>query len=73
MAGLFVSTVVEVPRSEYEKLVRESEQLAVIKNVLMNSKYPSTEEIKIILDLKEVIDKPTMSFEEMLGEKEGEE
>ena len=68
-----VFTTVNVPKPEYEDLVRDSEQLAIVKNLLGSGRYVSTDDLKIILGLKEVIDKPTMSLKEMLEEKEGEE
>lgn len=75
MAGLFVSTVVEVPRAEYEILIRESERNNIIRNLLTKSKYVSTDDLKVVLDVEEPprgCEKPK-TFEEMLGEKEGEE
>ena len=53
MAGLFVSQVVEVPRAEYEKLVRESERNNIIRNMVQKKEYFSTEDLKTILEVEE--------------------
>lgn len=53
MAGLFASPVVEVPRPEYEKLVRESERNDIIRSLVHKNKYISTEDLKTILDVEE--------------------
>lgn len=68
-----VIATVSVPKSEYEELVRDSERLAIVKNMLTNSKYVSTVDMKIILDIENVDDKPIKTFEEVLREKEGDE
>jgi len=66
-----VIATVSVPKSEYEELVRDSEQLAIVKNVIANSKYVSTDDLKIILDIERGDDETIKSFEEMLRGKEG--
>jgi len=45
--------VVTVTNREYEKLIRESEQLATVKKLLEKNDYVSTGELKTILDIKE--------------------
>lgn len=78
MAGLFGSAV-EVPRTEYTKLIRESEQLDMVRRLLKKNKYVSIEDLKIILCVedeeapkgeKQQEEKPEKqySFEELLGE-----
>lgn len=66
---------VTVPKPEYEELVRDSEQLAIIRRMVSKGKYFCQEDLKAILDVEEPprgCEKPK-TFEEMLGEKEGEE
>lgn len=41
-----------VPRKEYEKLLRESEQLAIIKRYIEVSTYPSVDDIRITLGIE---------------------
>lgn len=41
--------VVEVPKEEYEQLLRESERLAMVRRYLERSEYPSTYDIKLIV------------------------
>lgn len=68
-----IVVTVSVPKPEYEELVRDSEQLSTVKKLLVNGKYVSTEDLKIILDIERDDNKPIKSLKEMLGEKEGEE
>lgn len=62
MAGLTDGfATVTVPKPEYKSLVKDSEQLAVIRRMVSRGKYFCQEDLKAILD----IDEPQ--------EKEGEE
>ena len=73
MASLLVSAAIEVPRTEYTKLVKESEQNDVIRRLLQKNKYISTEDLKTILRVEdEAAPNEVIAFEELLGEKEGE-
>ena len=42
---------VTVPKNEYERLVRDSEQLSIITNYVERSEYISHKELKILLDI----------------------
>ena len=39
LAGLFTSTIVEIPKLEYTELIRESEQNDTIRRLLQKNKY----------------------------------
>lgn len=41
-----------VPRKEYEKFLRESEQLAIIKRYIEEREFPSAEDIRLILGVE---------------------
>lgn len=45
--------VVTVTNREYEKLIRESEQLATVKKLLEANDYVSSGDLRTILDIKE--------------------
>lgn len=49
MASLFT----EIPKCEYEKLIRESEQLTIVKKLLEKNDYVSSGDLRTILDIKE--------------------
>ncbi|MBQ8279524.1 MAG: hypothetical protein IJZ23_06755 [Roseburia sp.] len=54
MAGITdVLATVTVPKSEYEELIRKSEQNDIIKSLLRKNKYVSIEDLKVILDMEE--------------------
>lgn len=54
MASLIDSvTSFSVSAEKYEKLIRESEQLATVKKFLEANDYISSGELKTILDIKE--------------------
>ncbi|MBQ8279585.1 MAG: hypothetical protein IJZ23_07065 [Roseburia sp.] len=42
-----------VPKSEYEELIRKSEQNGIIKGLLKKNKYVGQEDLKVILDMEE--------------------
>lgn len=44
---------VTISKSEYEQLVRDSEQLSIITNYVKNCKYASSSDIKVLLDVQE--------------------
>ena len=46
-------TTISVPKSEYEELIRESEQNRIIRSLLGKNRYVSTEDLKVILDVEE--------------------
>ena len=46
-------TTVSVPKNEYERLVRDSEQLSIITNYVQRSDYITHTELKILLDITE--------------------
>lgn len=48
-----VFITVEVPKIEYETLIRESEQIAMIRNMLQKNRYVSTDDLKAILNISE--------------------
>lgn len=48
-----VVATVSVPKSEYEELVRDSEQLAVIRRMVSRGKYFCQEDLKAVLDVEE--------------------
>ena len=56
-----VIATVSVPKPEYEELVRDSEQLAVVRRMVRKNKYIGQEDLKAVLDV------------EVSQEKEGEE
>lgn len=74
MAGLFTSTIVEIPKLEYTELIRESEQNDTIRRLLQKNKYISMEDLKTILCIedeeapKEEKPEKQYSFAELLGE-----
>ena len=43
--------IVEVPKAEYEKLVRCAEKVAAVERYIARSSYPNTSEIEAILDI----------------------
>lgn len=43
----------EITATKYERLVRESEQLATVKKLLEKKEYVSSDDLKTILDIKE--------------------
>lgn len=44
-------TMVEVPMSEYEELVRNSERIAAVKRLLAANEYISTKDVAALLDI----------------------
>lgn len=48
-----VIATVSVPKPEYEELIRESEQLAIIRRMMSRGKYFCQEDLKAILDVEE--------------------
>lgn len=52
--GLFDIPTVEIPKAEYETLIRESEQVAVIKGLLVKSEYVSTGDLRVILNVEKL-------------------
>ena len=48
-----VIATVSVPKPEYEELIRESEQLAIIRRMMSRGKYFCQEDLKAILDIEE--------------------
>ena len=78
MAGLFASMAVEIPRTEYAELLRESEQLNTIRNLVKKKQYISMEDLKTILCIEdeeapeEEKSEKQCSFAELLGEEGGE-
>lgn len=48
-----VIATVSVPKSEYEELVRDSEQLAVVIRMVRKNKYIGQEDLKAVLDIEE--------------------
>lgn len=52
MASLFDIATVTIPQKEYEKLVRENEQIGIIKRLLAKSEYISTGDLRVILNVE---------------------
>ena len=52
-----VFTTVTIPKTEYEELVRDSERIAIVKNLLKKDKYGLTGDLKVILNIEESEDK----------------
>ena len=48
-----VIATVSVPKPEYEELVRDSEQLAIVRRMVCKGKYFCQEDLKAILDVEE--------------------
>jgi len=48
-----VIATVSVPKPEYEELVRDSEQLAVVRRMVRKNKYIGQEDLKAVLDIEE--------------------
>ena len=42
---------VTVPKSEYEELIRESEQLKTVKRMLQKESYVSTDDLRTIVNV----------------------
>lgn len=61
--GLFDIPTVTIPIKEYETLIRESEQVAIIKGLLVKSEYISTGDLRVILN----VEKPEEGKEENNG------
>ena len=54
MTGLSdVFATVTVPKTEYEELIRVSEQNEIIKSMLRKNEYISTGDLKVILNVDE--------------------
>lgn len=47
-----IVVTVQVPKPEYEELVRESNTLRIIENYIQESKYASIETVKCILGIE---------------------
>ena len=47
-----IVVTVQVPKPEYEELVRESNTLRIIENYIQEAKYPSIETVKCILGIE---------------------
>ena len=43
---------VTIPKTEYEELVRDSEQLTTIRRMVSRGKYFCQEDLKVILDVE---------------------
>ena len=52
-----VFTTVTIPKTEYEERVRDSERIAIVKNLLKKDKYGLTGDLKVILNIEESEDK----------------
>lgn len=53
MAGLTdIIATVTVPKPEYETLIRESEQIDIIKSMLRKNEYVSTGDLRVILNVE---------------------
>lgn len=52
-----VLATVTIPKPEYEELVRDSERIAIVKNLLKKDKYGLTGDLKVILNIEESEDK----------------
>ena len=52
-----VLATVTIPKTEYEELVRYSERLAIVKNLLKKDRYGLTGDLKVILNIEESEDK----------------
>ena len=46
-----VFVTVEVPKIEYEELIRESEQLKAVKRMLQKDSYVSTDDLRAIVNV----------------------
>jgi len=46
-----VFITVEVPKIEYEELIRESEQLKAVKRMLQKESYVSTDDLRTIVNV----------------------
>lgn len=46
-----VFVTVEVPKIEYEELIRESEQLKTVKRMLQKDSYVSTDDLRTIVNV----------------------
>lgn len=44
--------IIEVPKSEFEKLVRASERIATVERYVKSASYVSADDILSILDIK---------------------
>lgn len=45
--------IVELQKAEYDKLLRDSERIEIIKRMYANNDYVSTKDIATVLDIKE--------------------
>ena len=61
-----------VSKLEYEILIRDHERLSIVKDFIAKDRYVGQEDLKVILGVEDSLKKP-LSFEEMFGEKAGEE
>ena len=52
-----VLATVTIPKPEYEELVRDSERIAIVKNLLKKDRYGLTGDLKVILNIEESEDK----------------
>ena len=48
-----IGSTVTISKNEYENLVRDSEQLAIVKNYVEKQEYISTKDIKVLLEIEE--------------------
>lgn len=46
-------TTIEIPKEEYNQLIRESEKLAIIKRMLAKEQYVSASDMRMILGIEE--------------------
>lgn len=46
-------SAINIPKEEYNQLIRESERLAMIKKIVEKDDYISTKELKVFLGIEE--------------------
>ena len=46
-------TTIEIPKEEYNQLIRESEKLAIIERMLAKEQYVSASDMRMILGIEE--------------------
>lgn len=52
MPEILLSTI-EIPKEEYNQLIRESEKLAIIERMLAKEQYVSASDMRMILGIEE--------------------
>ena len=46
-------TTIEIPKEEYNQLIRDSEKLAIVERMLVKERYISASDMRVILGIEE--------------------